>query len=84
MATTMTIRNMDDPIKIRLRVQAALHGRSMKDEAHDIDILQTTLPTEPAPGASLVDAIRARVTPLGDVELELPVREAIRAPRELA
>jgi plasmid stability protein len=82
MATTMTIRNMDDPIKTRLRAQAALHGRSMEDEARDI--LRAALSTEPAQGASLVDAIRTRVTPLGGVELELPVREVIRAPQELA
>jgi hypothetical protein len=28
-----TIRNLDEPLKARLRVQAATHGRSMEDEA---------------------------------------------------
>jgi plasmid stability protein len=78
----MTIRNIDAPIKTRLRVQAALHGRSMEDEARDI--LRAALSTEPAQGASLVEAIRARVMPLGGVELELPEREGIRVPQELA
>jgi plasmid stability protein len=80
-ATTMTIRNMDEQIKTRLRVQAAIHGRSMEDEARDI--LRAALSTEPARGASLVKAIRARVAPLGGVELELPAREAIRDLPEL-
>ncbi|MDR2637328.1 MAG: plasmid stabilization protein [Zoogloeaceae bacterium] len=74
----MTIRNLDAAIKTRLRVQAALHGRSMEDEARDI--LRAHLNVEPVQGASLVEAIRARVASLGGVELELPMREAIRDP----
>jgi plasmid stability protein len=81
MATTMTIRNLDAAIKTRLRVQAARHGRSMEDEARDI--LRAHLNIEPEEGASLVEAIRARVASLGGVELELPVREAIRDPLAL-
>jgi plasmid stability protein len=78
---TMTIRNIDDQLKARLRVRAARHGRSMEDEARDI--LRAALSVEPARNASLVAAIRARVEPLGGVELELPEREAIRAPLDL-
>jgi len=72
---TMTIRNLDDQLKARLRVQAAMHGRSMEDEARDI--LRSALCAEPVRGASLVDSIRARVQAFGGVELELPVREPI-------
>lgn len=32
----MTIRNIDDAIKNRLRLRAVMHGRSMEDEARDI------------------------------------------------
>ncbi len=78
---TMTIRNIDDQLKARLRVQAAMHGRSMEDEARDI--LRTALSAESVQAASLVTAIRARVEPLGGIELDLPEREAIRAPLEL-
>lgn len=78
---TMTIRNFDDQLKARLRVQAAVHGRSMEDEARDI--LRAALSVEPPRGASLVAAIRARIEPLGGVELELPAREAMREPPEL-
>ncbi len=78
---TMTIRNIDDDLKARLRIQAATHGRSMEDEARDI--LRAALSTEPVRGKSLVDAIRARIEPLGGIELELPAREAIREPVDL-
>jgi plasmid stability protein len=33
---SITIRNLDDDIKQRLRVRAAEHGRSMEEEARDI------------------------------------------------
>jgi plasmid stability protein len=77
---TMTIRNIDDQLKARLRVQAARHDRSMEDEARDI--LRAALSTEPGEKASLVQAIRSRIEPLGGIELELPAREAIREPRD--
>ncbi|MGH8211399.1 MAG: FitA-like ribbon-helix-helix domain-containing protein [Steroidobacteraceae bacterium] len=73
---SLTIRDIDDSLKARLRVQAAMHGRSMEDEARDI--LRAALSTEPARGQALVDAIRARVEPLGGIELQLPHRAAIR------
>jgi plasmid stability protein len=75
MTTTMTIHNMDEQIKARLRTQADRHGHSMEEEAHDI--LRAALSAEEAP-VSLVEAIRARLAPLGGVELELPARETIR------
>lgn len=75
---SMTIRNLDDQLKTRLRMQAAAHGRSMEDEARDI--LKTALSSEPHSGQSLVNAIRSRVVPLGGVELTLPDRDAIREP----
>ncbi|MEF8729708.1 MAG: plasmid stabilization protein [Accumulibacter sp.] len=78
---TMTIRHIDDQLKARLRVQAAMHGRSTEDEARNI--LRTALFSEPASGQSLVDAIRARIEPLGAVDLELPAREPMRAAVDL-
>lgn len=33
---TLTIRNLDDDIKERLRIQAAKHGHSMEEEARNI------------------------------------------------
>lgn len=34
--STLTIRNIDDDIKERLRIQAARHGRSMEEEVRII------------------------------------------------
>ena len=33
---SLTIRNLEDSVKARLRVQAAQHGRSMEEEARHI------------------------------------------------
>lgn len=75
---TMTIRNIDDVIKQRLRMRAARHGRSMEDEARDI--LRSSLSVESGHAASLVESIRRRIEPLGGIELELPLRNPIRTP----
>jgi antitoxin FitA len=78
---SMTIRDIDERLKARLRVQAAHHGRSMEDEARDI--LRTALSTERLRIGTLVDSIRARIEPLGGLELEIAPREAIREPVNL-
>ena len=75
---SITIRNLDEALKARLRVQAAVHGRSMEDEARDI--LRVALNREPAPPANLAAAIRARFAPLGGVELPEVTREPMRDP----
>lgn len=36
MTTTLTIRNLEEPVKQKLRMQAASHGRSMEAEAREI------------------------------------------------
>ena len=41
---SLTIRNLDDSVKARLRVQAAQHGRSMEEEARTI--LSAALPRD--------------------------------------
>lgn len=74
---SMTIRNLDEQLKARLRVQAAQHGRSMEDEARDI--LRAALSTETIGGQrNLAESIRSRIEPFGGVDLELPPRDAIR------
>jgi plasmid stability protein len=75
---SITIRNLDDSLKSRLRVQAAVHGRSMEDEARDI--LRSALSREPRRQRNLAAAIRARFAPLGGVELQPTPRDAMRAP----
>jgi plasmid stability protein len=74
----ITIRNIDDTVRTRLRIQAAAHGKSMEGEARDI--LATAVNREPPVPTNLASAIRARFAPLGGLELpELP-REPIREP----
>ncbi|HEY6923076.1 MAG TPA: hypothetical protein VI653_06385 [Steroidobacteraceae bacterium] len=77
---SMTIRNLDEKLKARLRVQAARHGRSMEDEARDI--LRSALSTSSA-RTSLVRSIRRRMAALGGVELEIAPREPMREPGNL-
>lgn len=78
---SMTIRNLDDQLKARLRIQAAQHGRSMEDEARNI--LRIALSAEPVRSPNLAEAIRNRMAQSGGVDLELPAREAIREPLDI-
>jgi len=75
---SITIRNLDEPLKARLRVQAAMHGRSMEDEARDI--LRVALNREPLPPANLAAAIRARFASPGGVDPPEVPREKMREP----
>jgi plasmid stability protein len=75
---SITIRDIDDDLKQRLKQRAAVHGRSMEAEARDI--LEDALGTKPpaaVPG-NLADAIRAIVEPLGGIELEPFPRQPVR------
>jgi antitoxin FitA len=74
----LTIRNLDERTKRRLRVRAARHRRSMEEEARPL--LKGALAESAAAPGNLADAIRARFRPLGGVELRLRAREAIREP----
>ena len=74
---SITIRNLDDDVKTRLRIRAAGNGRSMEEEARLILRAAVGPKTRTA---NLASAIRARFAPLGGVELELPPREPAREP----
>jgi plasmid stability protein len=76
---SITIRNLDDDIKQRLRVRAAEHGRSMEEEAREI--LRRVM-GESAPPRNLAAAIRSRLAASDRVDLELPAREPMREPPE--
>jgi plasmid stability protein len=75
---TITIRNLDEKTKARLRVRAAQHGRSMEEEARTL--LRAALRDDSTPRRNLAEAIRARFRRLGGVELRLPAREPMREP----
>lgn len=76
----MTIRNIDDAIKNRLRLRAAMHGRSMEDEARDI--LRSALSTEIPRARNLGQAINERFGELGGIDLLDVRREPIRQPAD--
>ncbi len=72
---SITIRNLDEETKRKLRIRAAKLNRSMEEEARDI--LRAALAVE-EPEVYLVDRIRACFQEVGGIELELPSREEIR------
>jgi len=71
MASTLTVRNLDEEVKARLRVRAAENGRSMEAEARVI--LAAALVDRPERG--LGTWIHERFADIGGVELELPRRD---------
>jgi plasmid stability protein len=75
---SITIRNLDDQTKERLRVRAAHRRRSMEDEARNI--LREALARDSASPGNLAKAIARRFKPMGGADLELPVREGMREP----
>ncbi len=75
---SITVRNLDDGLKRRLRIRAAENGCSMEQEARDI--LRAALDEDAAPSRELGTAIHELFRPLGGVELEIPPREATREP----
>jgi plasmid stability protein len=75
---TLTIRNVPDETKKRLRIRAAEHGRSMEAELRAI--LEETL-AEPE---NLGQSIHRRFAEVGGVELELPEREPLGAPPDFS
>ena len=77
---SITIRNLDDEVKTRLRLRAAGRGRSMEEEARAI--LREAVDREPEP-ENLARFIHECFAPFGGVELELPPREPMREPPDL-
>ena len=75
---SITVRNLDEGLKRRLRIRAAENGRSMEQEVRDI--LRTALAEEVAPTENLADTIHVRFAEIGGVELELSPRDLIREP----
>ena len=69
--SALSIRNLDDRVKERLRVRAARHGRSMEAEVRAI---LTDAVSEPGEAPGLFDAIYDRFSELGGVEVDLPPR----------
>lgn len=67
----LSIRDLDDVVRERLRRRAAQHGRSMEAEVRDI---LTAAVADEEPADDLFSALTDRFARLGGVELDQPVR----------
>ena len=74
----VSIRNLDETVRERLRVRAAANGRSMEAEMRAILVEAVG---EPGDEEGLLETLRSRFKDLGGVELSVPSRPAARAPR---
>ena len=78
----ITIRNLDDDVKTRLRVRAAEHHRSMEEEVRVI--LRDAVNGAQTGPRDLAKFTRECFAPLGGVELELPPRGPMREPPDFS
>lgn len=67
----ISVRDLDDDVRERLRVRAARHGRSMEAEIREI---LTAAVTDTEPPAELFATLLERFGELGGVDLSLPPR----------
>ena len=71
---TLTIRNLDDAVRDRLRRRAVEHGHSMEEEVRQI-LRQLVKPADTAAiSEGLGPRIHNHFAQLGGLELELPSR----------
>lgn len=85
--SSLSIRNLDETTKKRLRIRAAENGRSMEAEARWIlwaCLADESSPASSPPEGDLGSAIHALFAPLGGVELDLPPREPMREPPDFS
>jgi len=74
--SSLTIRNLDDVTKQRLRIQAARHGVSMEEEARRI-LREAVRPAEESP-SGLGQSLRDLFAGLDTDEFVLPERHTPR------
>ena len=79
---SITIRNLDDEVKTRLRMRAAEHHRSMEEEVRVI--LRDAVDAKRNSPRDLAKFTRECFAPLGGVELELPPRGPMREPPDFS
>jgi plasmid stability protein len=77
---SLTIRQLDEQTKRKLRVRAARHGRSMESEAREIIRQTLAADDDPTAGMNLLEAIRYYIDPVGGIDLDIPPREPVREP----
>ena len=75
---SITIRQLPETTKRKLKIRAAEQGRSMEQEAREI--LNAELSKPERQPKNLVESIRRRFAPFGGVELQIAPRGPIRDP----
>jgi plasmid stability protein len=78
---SVTIRNLEEGVKSRLRIRAAEHGRSMEEEARAI-LAHAVDEKKKKPTVGLATAIRRRFAAVGYVDLPPIERSPMRSPVE--
>jgi plasmid stability protein len=68
----ITVRNLDDKVKHRLRVRAARNGHSMEAEARAILVAAVSEEDE---SKNILMRLRESAAELGGVELDIPPRD---------
>lgn len=68
----VTVRNLDERVKARLRARAAQHGRSMEAE---IRLILLEAVSEPGDRQGLIPELLERFGEIGGVELDVPARD---------
>jgi len=79
---SITIRNLEADTKRKLKIRAAMNGRSMEQEAREI--LKSVLAQTAKKKSNVAERIREIFGPLGGVELERSPQEPLRDPDWLA
>ena len=79
---SITVRNLQTDTKRKLKIRAAMNGRSMEQEAREI--LKSALAQTSKKKTNVAERIREIFGPLGGVELERLPRELIPDPDSLA
>ena len=77
---SITIRNLDESLKTKLRLQSAQHGCSMEAEVRNI-LRQVLLPL--AAPSDFADRIHLRFTGLNVDSLPIPARQDVRTPPDM-
>lgn len=77
---SITIRNIDETLKSKLRLQSAQHGCSMEAEVRNI-LRQTLLPS--AAPSDFADRIHQRFAGLNVDSLPIPARQDVRTPPDM-
>lgn len=79
---SITVRNLGESTKRKLKIRAAQHGRSMEQEVREIieSSLRQNDVEQPKTGAELAESIHRRFARLGGLELEPLPKEFMRDP----